>query len=159
MVEKTYITRKKTATLICPKCQRSKTVDVSQFVITSNKNIKINVKCPCGHAFTSFLERRKRYRKETKLPGSFARFVADKPAGRGYLLIRDLSSTGMKIEVYENFKFSEGDILKIEFQLDDSKKTLITKKVVIRSIKNSFIGTEFLQTEAEDKALGFYLMS
>ena len=157
MVEKVYITRKQTAAFICPMCQISKTVDASKFV-KLDKMSKINVKCPCGHTFTSFLERRKHYRKETNLAGSFIRFVAGKPADKGNMIVRNLSSTGMKLEVHENFDFSKGDVLEIEFQLDDVKRTLIKRKVVIRNIKNSYLGTEFFQTEIEDKALGFYLM-
>ena len=157
MVEKVYITRKQTAAFTCPKCQISKTVNASKFV-KLDKIVKINIKCPCGHTFTSFIERRKHYRKETNLTGSFVRFVAGKIAGRGNMIVRDLSLTGMKLEVLGIHNFSEADVLEVEFQLDDVKKTLIKRKVVIRNIKNSYIGTTFFQAETEDKTLGFYLM-
>lgn len=157
MVEKIYITRKQTAAFTCPICQISKTVDASKFV-KLDKMVKIKVKCPCGHTFTSFLERRKHYRKETNLTGSFVRFVAGKPAGRGNMIARDVSFTGMKLEVLGNYNFSEGDVLEVEFQLDDVKKTRIKRRAFIRNIKNSHIGTTFFQTEMEDKTLGFYLM-
>ena len=120
--------------------------------------LKINGRCPCGHVFESFLERRKHYRKELKLPGSFVRFVSGKPAGRGDMIVRDLSMTGMKLEVYENFNFAEGDELQVEFHLDDVKNTLIKKKVVIRNIKNGYIGAAFAQTGTDDTTLGFYLL-
>ena len=92
------------------------------------------------------------------MPGSFVRFVSGKPAGRGEMIVRNLSLTGMKLEVYENLDFSEGDELQVEFRLDDVKNTLIKKKVVIQKIKNSYIGAAFVQTGIEDTALGFYLM-
>ena len=157
MTEKVYITPKQTATITCPKCLISKTVDVSKLV-TLDKISKINGRCPCGHVFESFLERRKYYRKELKLPGSFVRYVSGKPAGRGDMIVRDLSLIGMKLEVYENLGFSEGDVLQVEFSLDDVNNTLIKKKAVIRNIKNSYIGAEFFQTEIKDRTLGFYLM-
>ena len=157
MTEKVYITSKQTATFTCPMCQISKTVDVSKFVKLEN-NLKINIKCPRGHAFSSLLEKRKHYRKEINLTGSFVRFVSGKPASRGNMIVRDLSLTGMKLEVFGIFNFLEGDVLEIEFRLDDVKKTLIKKKAVIRNIENSYIGTSFLHTEREDKTLGFYLM-
>ena len=157
MVEKVYVTRNQTAAFTCPKCQISKTADVSKF-LKLEKAANISVKCPCGHTFTSFLERRKHYRKETNLGGSFTRLVSGKPAGSGKMIVRDLSFTGMKLEVYDKLNFSEDDVLEVEFQLDDAKKTLIKRKVAIRNITNAYLGTEFLQTDIEDKTLGFYLM-
>ena len=157
MIEKVYITKNQKANFACPVCQISKTVDVSKY-IKSDKKVKINAKCPCGHTFTSFLERRKHYRKETNLPGSFVRYVAGKPAGRANAVVRDLSSTGMGLEVNENSKLSEGDVLEIQFRLDDPKSTLITTKVVIKTIENLYIGAEFLRNEIKKNRLGFYLM-
>lgn len=157
MIEKVYITREQTAAFTCPMCQMSKIVDVSKFVML-DRTAKINARCPCGHTFTSLLERRTHYRKETNLTGSFVRLVAGKPAGQGEMIVRDLSLSGMKLEVYENFDFSEGDVMETVFRLDDEKRTLVKRKVVIRNIKNSYIGTAFFQTEIEDKTLGFYLM-
>jgi hypothetical protein len=138
-------------------CQISKTIDVSKF-IKLDKLAKFNARCRCGHTFTSLLERRKHYRKETNLTGSYVRLVSGKPSGRGPMTVRDLSLTGMKLEVHSPHNFSEGDVLEIEFRLDDAKKTLIKSKVVVRNVRNHYLGTEFFQSEKKDKALGFYLM-
>ena len=107
--------------------------------------LKINSRCPCGHVFKSFLERRKHYRKELKLAGSFVRFVSGKPAGNGNMIVRNLSLTGMNLEIYENLDLSEGDELQVEFRLDDVKNTLIKKKVVIRNIKKGYIGARLFK--------------
>ena len=157
MSQKVYITPKQTAVFTCPICRNSKTADVSK-IVNFEKTLKIKVNCTCGHSFTSLLERRKYYRKEINLTGSFVRFVSGKAASRGNMVLKDLSLTGMKLEVFGNHNFSEGDILEVEFRLDDVKKTRIKKKVVIRNINNSCIGTSILKTEIEDKTLGFYLM-
>jgi hypothetical protein len=157
MVKKIHITREQTAVITCPMCQISKTTDVSK-VIKLEKMAKFNVRCRCGHIFTALLERRKHYRKETNLTGSYVRLVSGKPLGRGHMTVRDLSLTGMRLEVHGPHDFSEGDIMEIEFRLDDMKKTLIKRKVVVRNVKNYYLGIEFFQTEKEDKALGFYLM-
>jgi len=79
MFEKVYITSKQMATFVCPKCHNSKTVNVSQYV-GIDKIVKVNVKCPCGNAYTSILEKRKKYRKETNLHGSYVRIVDGKEA-------------------------------------------------------------------------------
>lgn len=156
MAETVHITSKNMATFTCPQCSRSKTVDVSKY-ISLDKTIKVNVKCPCGHGYTSILNKRKRYRKATNLPGSYRHYARGRQVGKGLLTIRDLSLTGMKLRVTTSQDFSIGDVLKIEFHLDDAQRTLIEKKVIIRNIVPPSVGTEFAPTETVDKALGFYL--
>ena len=158
MTEKVYITSKQMATFVCPKCQRSKTVDVSNFA-NLDKIVKVNVKCPCGFAYTSILEKRKRYRKETNLPGSYIHFVDGRHVGKGLMTVKDLSTTGMKLKISTGHHCTVGDVIQVEFHLDDTHRTLIRKKVIIRNIKGADVGTEFAITEAVDKALGFYLFS
>jgi len=45
MTQKVYVTSKQIATISCPQCARSKTVDVSKYA-TLDKMVKVNVKCP-----------------------------------------------------------------------------------------------------------------
>ena len=156
MTEKVYITSKQMATFICPKCQKSKTVNVSEYA-SHDKMVRVNVKCPCGHAYTSILEKRKKYRKETNLPGSYVRIVDGKKTDDGLMTVRDLSTIGMKLKVNAAHALNLGDVLEVEFCLDDTQRTPIKKKVIIRNIVGTNIGTELALTEAVDKALGFYL--
>ncbi len=158
MVEKVYITSKEMATFLCPQCQKSKTVNVSQYA-NLDKIVRVKVTCPCGHAYTSILEKRKKYRKETNLPGSYLRIVDGKKIGNGLMLVRDLSNTGMKLQINGEHDCAVGDVLQVEFRLDDTHRTLVTKKVIIRNISKPYLGTELAPTEAMDKALGFYLFS
>ena len=158
MFEKVYITSMQMATFVCPKCEKSKTVDVAQYA-DLDKMVKVKVKCPCGYSYTSILEKRKKYRKETTLHGSYIRIVDGKEAASGLMTIKDLSMTGMKLHINGDHGCGVGDVLKVEFHLDDAQRSLIRKKVVIRNIFRSEIGTELAPTEAVDKALGFYLFS
>ncbi len=158
MTEKVHITSKQMATFICPKCQKSKTVNVSKYA-SLDKIVKVKVTCPCGYGYTSILEKRKKYRKETNLPGSFVRLVDGRHAGGGLMTVRDLSTSGLKIQFNSQHNFTVGDVILVEFSLDDSHRTLIKKKVIVRNIVGHKIGTEFAPTEAMDKALGFYLFS
>jgi hypothetical protein len=84
MIEKIYITSNQMATFICPECQNSKTVNVSQYAGLDNM-VKVNVKCHCGYAYTSILEKRKQYRKDTNLQGPYTRIVNGKEAGSSTL--------------------------------------------------------------------------
>ncbi len=158
MTEKVYITSKQMATFICPQCKRSKTVSVARYA-QMDKVVRVTVRCPCGHAYSTMLEKRKKYRKQTNLPAKYIHLVNGKQVGQGLLTIRDLSAGGMKLKISDNHQLAVGDIIQVEFHLDDANRTLISKKVVIRNINRELMGTEFAPTEAADKALGFYLFS
>ena len=152
------MTSKQMATFSCPQCSRSKTVDVSKYA-TIDKLITVKVKCPCGHAYKAILEKRKQYRKETNLPGTYIHFIDGQPRNRGLMTVRDLSTSGMKLKLNVKQNFAIGDQLRVEFHLNDAHRTLIKKTVIIRNQRDQFIGVEFAPFEAVDKALGFYLFS
>jgi hypothetical protein len=158
MPEKIYITSQQTATFICPNCSRSKTVDVSKYA-TLDKVVRVKVKCPCGHAYTAILEKRKQYRRETNLPGTYIQLLEGKPVAKGLLTVKDISATGLKLRLNSPQNLAIGDPLQIEFHLDDRNRTLIQKLVVVRNKYGPFVGVEFGPTEALDQALGFYLFS
>ena len=158
MTEKVYVTSKQMATFICPLCQKSKTVNVSKYA-SLDKMVKVKVTCPCGYGYTSILEKRKKYRKATNLPGSFVRLVEGRPTRGDLMKVKDLSTSGLKIHVNTEHHCAVGDIIQVEFSLDDNHRTLIRKKVIVRNIVGQNIGTEFAPTEPIDKALGFYLFS
>jgi hypothetical protein len=158
MTEKVYITSQQMATFVCPKCSRSKTVNVSKYT-NLNKLIKINVKCPCGHAYTSILEKRKHYRKKTNLLGTYIHLVDGQPINSGAMTIEDLSVNGMKLRLNSTLNCTIGDHLDVEFNLDGPNRALIKKHVIIRNITGFNLGVEFGPAEALDKALGFYLFS
>ena len=158
MTEKVYITSQQMATFVCPKCSRSKTINVSKYT-DLDKLIKINVKCPCGHAYSSILEKRKQYRKKTNLPGTYIHLVDGRPRNRGIMTVENISATGLKLRLNAPLNGTIGDHLDVEFNLDDHNRALIKKHVIIRNISGSNLGVEFGPAEALDKALGFYLFS
>jgi hypothetical protein len=157
-MEKVYISHTKMTTFVCPKCHKSKTVNVSKYA-ELDKKIKVSVKCPCGHAFNSILEKRKRYRRKTNLPGSYIRMLNGRQMDAGLMIVKDLSTIGMKLNIDADNNCEVGDILQVEFYTDDVQRAFIKKKVIIRSINGPTIGTEFAPTEGIDKALGFYLFN
>ena len=77
MINTVSITKSKKATFICPECGQLKIVDVRKFVY-SNRKIKINCKCSCGHQWISVLERRKHVRKMVNLPGTCDFLIGDR---------------------------------------------------------------------------------
>ena len=156
MIEKTYITSQQTCTFVCPKCQKSKTVNVSQYA-GLDKIIKVNVRCPCGFSYNSILDKRRQYRKETNLDGIYTHIVNGREAGGGSMTVKDLSTGGLKLQINENHGCAAGDIVKVEFRLDDTHKSLIRRKVIVRNTYKRMAGMEFIPDRAMDKQLGFYL--
>jgi hypothetical protein len=158
MNPKVYVTSKQMATFSCPQCNRSKTVDVSKYA-TLDKIVKVGVKCPCGHSYKAILEKRKQYRKETNLPGTYVHFVEGQPQNRGLMTIKNLSTSGVNVQLNVKQNFVIGDQMQLEFHLDDAHRTLIKKTVIIKNQRDLFIGAEFAPFDTVDKALGFYLFS
>lgn len=157
MIEKVFITSQNTAKFVCPNCQKSRVADVSKYS-NLNKEIKIRVKCLCGNKFTVLLERRKQYRKETNISGSFIHYIDSKATGRGLITICDLSLTGLKFKVDYEHLFSVDDVLEVRFLLDNPQRTLMHKKVIVKNINMPYVGSGFPIMEREDKELGCYLL-
>jgi glutaredoxin len=158
MTETVYITSDNTAVFRCPHCQRTKNVDISAFG-DLKKPMRFKVKCPCGQITVSVLEKRRRYRKEVDLVGTYVHYVNGQPKGKGSLRVKDLSTSGLKLSINTSEPLAVGDLLQVSFHLDNAKRSFIQKKLVIRNISLPYIGTEFAPTETLDKALGFYLRS
>lgn len=156
MTEKVFITDDNRATFVCPNCEKTKTVDISQYK-SLNRAIRIKLKCSCGHSHTVFLERRKHYRKETNFPGKYTQIISGEGKSSGMMTVKDLSRSGLKIKLNVRSNLKVGDRLMVFFHLDDRNNSLIRKEAVIRNINDSFIGVQFCQADEYDKILGFYL--
>ena len=157
MAERVYISANNTATFVCPVCQRDSTVDVSQYAVM-DKTIRVKSKCPCGNAWTSILEKRQQFRKDVSLPGTFKRVGATDQLSEGNMVVVDLSMTGLKLKMSFAPPFNTGDLLDIAFQLDDKRRTSITKKVKVMNVSGPYVGVAFLTSDPPGAALGFYLM-
>jgi len=158
MVEKVYITNENKATFICPQCEKTKTVDVGKYA-KIDQTVKVKSKCSCGHKWVAVLEKRKQYRKGANLSGIYKYMVDGREIDRGKMKVMDLSAGGVKLKLEVNRGFKVGETLEIEFKLDDKKKTLIRKTVVIRNGSESYYGAAFKDADTYDPVLGFYLMS
>ncbi len=153
MPEKVYIGENNMATFRCPQCDKSKTADVSRYRHIQTA-VRVKLKCPCGHAYTVLLERRKHVRKNLNLPGHF---YHNKSSQRGSMTVTDLSRSGLRLKLNFKCDVQVGDKLMLEFTLDDKQHSLVSKEVIVRSITDTNIGAEFTAKEHYDK-LGSYLL-
>jgi hypothetical protein len=158
-MQKVFLTHDFKATLVCPECDRSRTVNVAEHVKRDHE-VKIRVKCPCGHRYPAALERRRFFRKGVHFRGTFSRTADGRAAGGGGMAVLDLSRTGLRIRLNTMGKLDVGDKLVVEFRLDDRQRSLIRKESIVRRIKGLDLGAEFASLEPSDphaKAIGFYL--
>ena len=157
--QKIFLSGKDTASFTCPKCHVSKEADVTRYKrIATSVNLK--VKCSCGNEYSVMLERRKYYRKETNIPGKFGFFSLAGEDQKGSITIMDISKGGLKFKMATQPIFNKGDILEVEFILDNKDKTHIRKQVFVRNVKDSFVNVEFCSFDADDtgdKAIEYYL--
>jgi len=157
MSKKVFISSRNVVTLICPKCSKLKTADVSKFISHSTE-VKIKVQCSCGNTFRVTLDRRKFYRKATNLPGIF---ISEKDGARGQITVIDLSMGALKFKVNVKPAFSVNDKLLLEFHLDDNFRSLVRERVIVRNIVDLQVGTEFVSFDpagSTEKNIRFYLM-
>ena len=155
-MEKVHISNNNTATFVCPNCENTSTVDVSKYTQVEQR-VTVKVKCRCGHHFTVALEKRKKYRKQTNLPGTYRNL--DLSEDKGVMAVMDISSTGLKLKLNVSRDFKIGDRLRVEFNLDDKRRTHIEKKVIVENVTDNFVGVSFAPDEPDDPALGFYLLN
>lgn len=151
-----FISNKSQAVIVCDKCGETKAVDIEPIALRGKP---VHVRCKhCGHSFDVVFDTRTRYRKDTALKGHYLR---KDPAGDqlGRLTISDLSMGGLRFEATGKDVFVVGDMLTVEFRLDDTHKTSIRTDVVVKSVMDRDIGVEFVALDEHmRKLLGFYLL-
>ncbi|MBU0682149.1 MAG: PilZ domain-containing protein [Proteobacteria bacterium] len=151
------------AAIKCPHCQSMKLISVHKF-----KGLKhsLKVKCTCNNSFSVSLDFRERYRKSTNIDAKYVKFDKDIRIVKGQAepnlkcKVADLSLSGLALTIIGSHNLQVGDVLMVEFDLDDKANTHIKRKAIIRVIGQGFVGCQFDEagSPAYDKALGFYLM-
>lgn len=158
MTEKIFLNSDQTATFVCPKCQKTRLVDVSQY-IAQKKMLRLKAKCTCGHTYKVFIDKRQKFRKETRLNGTYKYGPGDSISKEytGEITVVNISLSGLQIKLQSMPRFTVDDILFVEFLLDDQKKSRIQEKVVVKNIKGLYAGLEYVLHKSLNKELGFYL--
>jgi len=159
-VKKIYANESDKGTLVCEKCGKTRTINLSEF-----KNIGklLKVKCGCEHVFFVRIEIRKFYRKSTNLPGEYVRVNRDFSKGleKGSIIVEDISRTGLRFRTNKKHNICVNDLIRVSFTLDDNKNSEVLKSAIVRRIKGNFVGVEFLDFDGfneMNRTLGCYLM-
>ena len=150
-----YVRPDNTAVITCPHCNLQKIIKTEPF---KGRKHKFKAKCSCKNVFTVTLEFRKRKRKRTNLRGTYVNHSQDDSSGN--IVVRNISVSGLEFTSYDHHDFVMDDELTVTFNLDDDHLTEISREVVIRDIRSSSIGCEFVGSGELDfeGPLGHYVM-
>ena len=151
--QKAFVREDGTTVLKCPFCRHARTVSVTKI---KDKKKVIKVKCSCQKSYSVSLELRKMYRKATSLNG---RYVNQSQGNEtGVMIVKDVSMGGLGFEAVGACNIKVEDELEVTFTLDDTHASVIKKLVVVRIVRNKFVGCEYVHAHEYDKSLGFYLL-
>ena len=150
-VKKIYVSGNNEATVTCPSCGKWKTANVASY---AERHEPIKIRCSCGTAFRVTFEWRQQYRKKVNLVGTYSK----NGGNREPMVIENISVGGVGFNVTKG-NLEKGDIVEIEFRLDDNKRSVISEKVVVKLVRDRHVGAEFLSPSVHtEKLLGFYLL-
>lgn len=94
--------------------------------------------------------------KAVSLQGEFIRL---KTRETGYIKVENLSLQAIGFRISKSHRIKVNDFLDIHFILDDIKKSLVERRIIVRGINGNYIDAEFYNPPPYAKKLGFYLMS
>jgi hypothetical protein len=152
---KIHVRDNNTATLMCPSCGAVKHIAAEKF---RHGRHTFNVRCRCQLVFSVLLDFRSHYRKPTSLPGTYE-IISEGGVGGGIIHINNISRGGIGFTVSGLHRIEKDQVLHVEFQLNDKKKTALKKQVVVKSVLQNAIGCQFKETTVMERALGFFLQS
>ena len=164
--QKAYIKDKGPVPIRCPACMTEKELPYQKI---AGKH-KFKVKCTCGSVFGIQCEYRGKYRKEVNLDGivlmpsqnlkwgktlSESQETKIKPIN---CRIFNISLGGIGLRLQSKLEIEEGDLMLVRFTLDNSASTEMEKKVIVRAVKDTYIGCEFFEADKNDTTLAFYFL-
>ncbi len=155
-LKKTYVRPDNTFVLTCPNCGFQQEIQAEDL---KNYKNKLKVKCRCQKTFLVFLEFRNRVRKKTHLRGTYINH--SQKDSSGFLIIQDISVTGLSFASLDLKNFKVDDELRVEFTLDDEHRTEISKDIIVTDVRKKSVGCEYDSSEevAFGSPLGYYIMS
>jgi hypothetical protein len=151
---KIFINHNNEGEIVCPKCERTKTIHVSKDRIPLKP---IRVKCNCGYSFSIILEYRQYQRKVVSIPGKLLhRATGDEIAE---IVVTSVSVVGIGFDLRSPALVTENEVYRVVFTLDDSFESTIHEEIVVTRISGKSIGAEFGDQEKYNYELDFYVMS
>lgn len=168
----------------CSQCHQVVRDNTHYFIDAPSQSFKVTCSA-CGHVNKAVVENRHSSRKKVNISGVYKFPIQNDEIKSGSMTVQDISWQGFKLRVgdlepcinehdvqsqcYEREEKGKGSIflqefltvgqlITIEFFLDDPEKTFISRKVYIRWRKEDDLGAELIHPEDYDPSLRFYLL-
>jgi c-di-GMP-binding flagellar brake protein YcgR len=119
--------------------------------LTDKKIVKI--KCRCNELYE--IEFREKYRKKVSLAAKYEILTR---LGEGEATIEDISMGGIALMVLSAPRFEINDVLRLDFSLDDERRTRVSLDVRVKYISGHKVGTQIHDWHYYQKEIGFYLL-
>ncbi|MCK8602071.1 PilZ domain-containing protein [Desulfoferrobacter suflitae] len=90
-------------------------------------------------------------RKETNMPGVYQKLTPEGIVGNE-INVENLSLGGIGFTTRDSAFMREGEIIDLEFILDNAERSVISKTAVIRKVAGDYVGAEFIEAaDASDR--------
>ncbi len=149
-LRKVYVTQNDTVSLVCPRCKKEMLLGCSDFK-EADGPIKITHGCSCGSSNMMILERRGELRRSVRLSGAYA---SDERGRKQPLQVKDLSRSGLRFQTLLGQRFETGEPLLVEFHLDDEDRSLIQRSAVVRDVRGTDVGIQFMEGDRPHRSNG-----
>jgi hypothetical protein len=153
VIKRSHVDKNGMVTFICPKCSKSRRESVEHY---KDKTGSIKIECKCTNVYETRLDFRQSRRIETSIGGIYLR--TSHPGDRREMILRNLSYWGCKFETMEACTLVPGEEIRVEFVLDNSRRSMIKKEAVVIHVKGYRVGCKFSVPQGIiDSELSFYL--
>jgi hypothetical protein len=151
-VKKVFANAKGMIFLLCPFCGENSEKPAKQFPMHQ----QISISCSCGKTYEFQIETRNEFRKQTTLGAIY--WKLDSPDKFQKATIADLSLNGFCLCTSGEHTLQSNDLIKVNFKLDDSRRTKIDREARVCWIAGNKIGCQFTSTPPYDPKVGFYVL-
>jgi hypothetical protein len=149
---KCYLSPEGRGLILCPSCSFGKAFDFKDN-IPASRNVVVSWKC--GKQFETYLEIRQHHRKRVKLLGQYNNLTSRRS---GRMIVEDISQMRIGFRAMGVAYFEKEDLVKVSFELDNAKNSLIVLKGSVRHFRGNFVGCRTLEIPEGWTELGFYLL-
>ena len=148
------VSAKETVDLQCVRCGNSRRISTALLQADANT---YKVQCKCGFNYYVAFDRRRFPRRKTELKGVY---FLENSLKDEIIDIIDLSKTGLCFIAKSNIDIKIGQIIALNFILDNPERDNVECKATIRQINDCKVGVEFLNLSSSvQRVLAFYLFN
>jgi Arc/MetJ family transcription regulator len=147
--------------LVCDQCGKTK---VAQLAEVAHRGKLLHIKCSCGHRFMVSIEARRFYRKQTHLPGAYAKTNRDRGTilEQGSMTVEDMSRTGLRLRLTRSHTLRVHDVIEVRFTLDNAQHSAVRKQARVMWVDGSCVGAAWLDSDVfndTNRFISTYLMA